>query len=309
MEEFQSYSPVEIIASNLDELGCRSMEAREQLLAHLCELATEIADGFADPVAFLASLPEHRFLAPREQMYTDSPARAYAFAQSTYQRALLCIELRKKLPLTEDAWNELFFPSGDGETDAPSENRISYQKNNYTDEAFGCFSEALGGARVLYVSDFTEVCENIYNGLSEYGILPIESSEEGRLGNFARLIDRYDLKITATCDVRIGRERMTRFALLRRSIALLQKDSARPMYLEGSCTLTGYPAAQDLLEAARICGLKTERADLKRSEDGSRQTLHVTLSTDGGDLPAYLLYLAMEAPAFHTVGYYANYTA
>ena len=306
MEELQSYSPEEIISSNLDELRCRSMQSREQLLAHLCELATEITDGFADPVAFLASLPEHRLLVPRERMHTNPPARAYAFAHSTYERALLCIDLRKKTPMTEDEWNELFFPSGDGEADSASANKISYQGNNYTDLAFECFSNVLGGARVSYVSDFTAVCENIYNGQSEYGILPIESSEDGRLGNFARLIARYDLRICATCDVKIEGERITRYALLRRSISLLPKDSDRPRFLEGSCTLTGYPAAEDLLEAARICGLAIERADLKKA-DPEGSALQVTLSAKDGDLPAFLLYLAMEIPAFHTVGYYPNY--
>ena len=306
MEELQSYSPEEIISSNLDELRCRSMQSREQLLAHLCELATEITGGFADPVAFLASLPEHRLLVPDERMHTNPPTRAYAFAHSTYERTLLCIELRKKIPMTEGEWNELFFPSGDGEIDAALANKISYQRNNYTDQAFECFSDVLGGARVLYASDFTAVCENIYNGQSEYGILPIESSEDGRLGNFARLISRYDLRICATCDVKIEGERITRYALLRRSTALLPKGSDGPRFLEGSCTLTGYPAAEDLLEAARICGLAIERADLKRT-DHEACALQLTLSTEGGDLPAFLLYLAMEIPSFHTVGYYPNY--
>lgn len=306
MEELQSYSPVEIIASNLDELRCRSMQTREQLLAHLCELATEIADSFTDPIAFLASLPEYRPLAPRGQMYTEADAQAYAFVYSTYERALLCIELRKRIPLTDTEWNDLFFPSGEGEVDAAPANKISYQRNNYTDEAFGCFSEVLGGARVLYASDFTAVCENVYNGICEYGILPIETSEDGRLGNFARLISRYDLRICATCDVKIEEERITRYALLRRSIALLPRDASRQRFLEGSCTLTDYPRAQDLLEAARICGLTIERADLKRA-DHEACALQLTLSTEGGDLPAFLLYLAMEIPSFHTVGYYPNY--
>jgi hypothetical protein len=129
MEEFQSYSPEEIICSNLDELRCRSMQTREQLMAHLSELATEISDGFSDPVSFLASLPEHRLLAPREQLYAETDARAYAFACSTYERVLLCIELRKRIPMSPAAWNELFFPSGDGETDGASAGKILSTSN------------------------------------------------------------------------------------------------------------------------------------------------------------------------------------
>lgn len=309
MEEFQSYSPEEIILSNLGELFERSMQLSEQLLAHLRELAGEIADGFRDPASFLESLPEHR-LPPREEALRSLPQalRSFGQARSTLERALLCIELRKKLPVSSEGWQEIFFPVGENSPDGASKNRISYQRNHYTDEAFGRFWEALGGARVSYVSDFSAVCESVYNGSTEYGILPIESSEEGRLGNFARLIDRYDLKITATCDVRVGDGRITRFALLRRTPTVLPTPSPRPRYFEGRCEMKEHLDVQDLLEAARICGLKTERADLKRSEDGGKQTLHVTLSADKGDLPAFLLYLAMEVPSFHTVGYYANYT-
>ena len=309
MEEFQSYSPEEIILSNLDELFARSLQVSEQVLAHLGELATEIADGFADPASFLASLPERRLPSSEELMQSLPPSvRSFGLTRSTYERVLLCMELRKKLPIPSDAWNEIFFPSGENPTEDDAANRISYQRNNYTDKAFQCFSEILGGARVSYVSDFSAVCESVYNGICEYGILPIESSEDGRLGNFSRLIDRFDLKISATCDVRIEGDRITRFALLRRNRAVLQNPTAPPKYFEGRCDVSEYPHVQDLLEAARLCGLTAERADLKRSDATKKSLLHVTFSTDAGDLPAFLLYLAMEVPSVHTIGYYSSYT-
>ncbi len=309
MEEFQSYSPEEIILSNLDELFARSMQVGEQTLAHLCELATEIASGFTDPTAFLASLPDHRLPIPTKIFQsTDSAVRSFGYMRSTYERALLCMELRKKILISDHSWHEMFFPSGDNESDESSENRIAYQKNSYTDIAFQCFSNVLEEARVSYVSDFQAVCEAVYNGLSEYGILPIESSDDGRLGNFARLISRFDLKICATCDVRIDGSRVTRFALLRRNLTVLDAPSNLPHHFEGSCESDEYPNAEALLEAARICGLGIERADVKRRDNGDGEALHVTFLTDGGDLPAFLLYLAMEMPSFHTIGYYSNYT-
>ena len=43
MEEFQTYSPEEIILSNLEELFYRGLHIGEQEIAHLRELAREIA--------------------------------------------------------------------------------------------------------------------------------------------------------------------------------------------------------------------------------------------------------------------------
>lgn len=307
MEEFQSYSPEEIILSNLDELLVRSEQLSEQLLAHLRELATEIAAGFTDPTAFLAALPEHRLPLPTPDPTRGTAAASFGSTRTTYERALLCMELGRQIPLSDGAWQEFFFPAGEDGIDGFAKNRISYQRNSYTDEAFQCFSDVLGGGRVLYVSDFQAVCENVYNGVSEYGILPIESSDDGRLSNFVRLISRFDLKISATCDVRLDKNRITRFALLSKSLRALPAPSPLSRFYECSCEGTEYPEAEDILEAARICGLTAERADLKKSEDGRGTLLHVTFLTDGGDLPAFLLYLAMEMPAFCSIGYYSNY--
>lgn len=302
MEEFLEYSPEEIILSNLDELLPRALHHSEQELAHLRELASEIASGFADSNAFLASLPDHRL--PLHDASDDKLPFAEILyrAHSTRQRILLCMELRKNLPAPSNLWQDFFFPSGE-ELSSFSFNRISYQKNSYTEAAFERFSGILREARASYAHSFPSVCEDVYNGICEYCILPVENSTEGRLSSFIRLISQFDLKIAAICDVQTGEDKTTRFALLRRNIAQLHIDPKLPRYYEFSCTLGEYPSVQDLLTAAQFCGLRIERTELKSDTDGF-SSMHIVLRTDRGDLPAFLLYLAMEVPNANTVGLY-----
>lgn len=60
MAEIEAYSPEAIIQSNLAEGTARHRRICEQELAHLSELATEIAEGESLTSEFLASLSDHR---------------------------------------------------------------------------------------------------------------------------------------------------------------------------------------------------------------------------------------------------------
>ena len=306
MEEFQAYAPEEIILSNLEELLERSLKNGEQELAHLRELATEIAAGFADEGDFLASLPDHRIPTMRA-VEIDFPAHLQGVVPSlcreiaTRRRVILCMELRRLIPAMGSLWQDFFFPSEEP-LSSFSFNRITYQRNSYTDQAYQQFSSLLSEARASYTHSFSSVCEEVYNGFSEYCILPVENSAEGRLSSFARLIARYELKLAATCDVRVGEDKVTRFALLRKSITRLHTPTPLPLHFEFSCELSEELGAEELTRAAALCGLRCEQIDLNREE----QIIHVMLREGDGDLPAYLLYLAMEAPNAVPMGLYPH---
>ena len=77
--------------------------------------------------------------------------------------------------------------------------QISYFKNIYADAAYEVFSKHIERPRASYQSSFSAVCEDVYNGESEYGILPLENLLEGRLHSFGALINRFDLKVTGGC--------------------------------------------------------------------------------------------------------------
>ena len=308
MDDFQTYSPEEIILSNLDELFQRALRQNEQELAHLRELAVEIASGFSDNLSFMASLPDHRLSLteelPQISAHIASISPSLCAQMSTRWKVLLCMELRKRIPSPETFWQDVF-PAGE-ELSEFSLNRISYQKNNYTEKAFQRFSVLLGEAKAAYAHSFPSVCEDVYNGISEYCILPIENSTEGRLVSFTRLISQFDLKIVATCDVRSGEDKTTRFALLRRGFSRWQASDGDPMYYEISGMLLDSPQPEDLFSAARLCGLTLESADVKFSEQSKEHVLHAVFLIGDGDLSAFLLYLAMECPAVSIMGRYPN---
>lgn len=305
MEDFSPYAPEEVILSNLEEVTSRALRCEEQELAHIRELAEQIASEFTDVTSFFTSLSEHRLPEPKlpPELFSASPELCAPIVRtiSTRRRILLCMELAKLIPAFRSLWQEFFFPAE--EPNRASFNRISYQKNSYTDAAYQRFAALLPEPRASYAHSFPSVCEDVYNGLSEYCILPLENSAEGRLNSFSRLIAEYDMKLAAVCGVQVGEGRVTSFALLRKTAVLLHTHGELPRCFEFSCQLSDYPGSEDILTAARYCGLRLLRADI--SADGSSSTLfHPVFSTQIGDLPTFLLYLAMEIPSANLIGLY-----
>ena len=86
-------------------------------------------------------------------------------------------------------------------TAAGTHGKIAYTKNKLNDMAFESFSCYIRSAKAVTVSTFNDACEAVNNGESEFCILPIEKSDDGKLFGFYALLDRYELKIKRVCDV------------------------------------------------------------------------------------------------------------
>ena len=142
-----------------------------------------------------------------------------------------------------------------------SQSRISYVKNNYSDTAFIKFSSLFEKAKVSYRTSFEDVCEDVYNSTSDYCILPIENSTGGKLFSFYSLIDKYDLKIFAICDLDEGSsDKRTRYALISKK-TLIYPESKRNVFVEFSMIEDENYSLKNILEAADICGLELYRLD------------------------------------------------
>ena len=116
---------------------------------------------------------------------------------------------------------ETFLPESVKIEPIPDAPRISYQQNPYSDHAFALFTRNMVGATATRPPSSTAVCEEVYYGRCDCCILPIYSSFDGILTTFIRLIEKYDLKINATCDVIMpDGESVMRFALLRHELTL-----------------------------------------------------------------------------------------
>lgn len=199
---------------------------------------------------------------------------------------------------------------------------IAYQHSIYTDEAFLHFSRVLPTARAVYSDSFSGVCEQVFNGLCEYCILPLENTQDGKLVRFYHLIQKYELKIELTCSVTTSDNRhSTVFGLCRRGLSwpqlpLPHKDFCFEfLFWQEPERVT----LEELLTAASACSLSLVRADcLPRSDEeilmgaGYPFALSFDISAERGygpakpeeDFLAFLLYLAVHSPSTLPLGIY-----
>lgn len=199
---------------------------------------------------------------------------------------------------------------------------IAYQHSIYADEAFLHFSRTLPSARAVYSDNFTGVCEQVFNGLCEYCILPLENTQDGKLVRFYSLIEKYELKIVLTCSVTTSDNRhSTVFGLCCRGLRWPELPLPRRdfcfeflFWQEPEHVTLG-----ELLTAASACSLCLVRTDcLPRSDEeilmgaGYPFALCFDVPFENGQDPlyphrdflAFLLYLAVHSPSSLPLGIY-----
>ena len=311
MKDFRTYSPEDIITSNLRETEERQDTVCEQTLAHLRELAAELLQE-NDLAELLHTLPEHSPAGspPKQEIPTGNTERLSRLRpQFRLCRSLmLCREMRQMLNERSVVSAADFFSDSEDSNDLAS--TIVYQRSGYTDSAYLRLSPLLPDARAAYTHSFLSACEEVYNGHFAYCILPLENSTEGQLSSFLRLIRQYDLKIVATCDIAgTDAERVTRFALLRKSmLPLLSEDTACSRF-DLSIPSYAFDSIADVLEAARFCGLRLYSIhSLPSAEKYGEGSVHLSLQTENADLQTFFFYLFMEAQHFTPIGLYPHLT-
>lgn len=310
MRDFNTYSPETVIAENLRELTERADLLGEQEIAHLRELAIEIAQG-DDLADMLSALPYSRV------SLTEPSANTLTGNAEMLSRSRNILESRQCMILSQALYEELrdrepllpvLFP--DLEEVAPHDaGRIVYQKSSYTDDAYLAFAPLVTGARAAYAHSFHAACEDVYNGHCEFCILPVENAVEGELIGFAKLIAQYDLKIAAVCDISgADASRSTRFALLRRNmLPLFSSDTEKKGYFR--CSLPGEFAGivANVLSAASFFGLSLISLNtLPVDKEGEKFCFNLTFAIFGGNLYSFLLYLATAAPQYTPIGIYSH---
>ncbi len=313
MEELRSYSPEEIINKNLEEITRRLDGVCEQELSHLHELAEEIVSGYEQtPDGFVKDLPDH-LPTPPGACNLDALPKSKEAVESlrslhyAWQKIRLCIGMGELLSQKGVSTSAICFPY-EKSVSAGAFNRIAYQASSYTNSAYLRFAPLLEVPRAAEAKSFVAACEEVYNGLCEFCILPLENTTEGLLYTFVRLIEKYDLKFAATCDV-AGNDasRTSRFALLRRELSPPMHSSASELHFSCSVAADDAQTLSDLLLAANTCGLQLYRMDSMPQETGNKGAfIHLTLRVGSGNLDAFLLYLAMDMPSCQVLGLYPH---
>ena len=178
--------------------------------------------------------------------------------------------------------------------------RISYVKNRYSDKAFDVLSLCIDDAKFLYAQNFQAVCEDITQGFSEYGILPL-SDMQGGIETVNRLLSVYELKICAVCDVMTQEENTTRFALI--SDKLCVNLEAENRYFSFSFNSDEPYKMRSVLYASELYGLSLYDMKVTQSYSGSAN-YKLTFRENSGDLVALFVYLKLFLPQFLINGIY-----
>lgn len=90
--------------------------------------------------------------------------------------------------------------------------RVSFAESRVLSTAFAAFRSKDASLEANYVQSFSDACEDVASGESEYCILPIGNSRDGILPTVYGLISRYELFIARVCGVESA-EITTEFAL------------------------------------------------------------------------------------------------
>lgn len=188
--------------------------------------------------------------------------------------------------------------------------RIAFVRGRQANEAFAEFARFIpGGAMPYGEENFSDVCQSVYSGIAEYGIIPVENSSDGRLASFYGMFEKFGLYITMLCEVRSGDgEEYTKFALCSRSVRSLRAGGEKILHIR--LTLD----SPDEL-AALLCGGSHYGASLRRAEPvpvsaaGRENSFDVSFCVDGADLAGLICCLKLEYPQFSTVGLYPSVRA
>lgn len=308
MRDFEMYSPEDTISLNLAQNAQRLCALAEQDISHLNDLAHELVEE-RDLQEILLSLPELALsdvsLSQHAIEANKTPLTRLSDSLFLSRRLLLCYSMCELLRKRGMLANDAFF--SDSPVQFDENPHIIYQKSGYADSAYLRFASFFKEPHATYTSSFVSACEDVYNGLCDYCILPIESSAEGLLGSFFRLILKYDLKIAATCDVCEQEHRVTRFALLRRTMLPSLLKSTCNTVFEISFAQGKHSELSDLLTAASFFGIQTESIDsLPNEKEQGNAVLHLLFSSSGGDFEGLLMYLSMALPHYTPIGLYSH---
>lgn len=164
------------------------------------------------------------------------------------------------------------------------------------DAAFEIFRRKLG-LSPLHAERISGACDAVLDGDAGYCILPLKSGRDGRLRSFYRMMDVYDLKISAA-SVAGTDENTTRYALCSRSAKPL---SPSPTHMELSSPANGAEALA-IAEAARTMGHELFELSSSPSEHGG-EVYSFTFALRG-DYRPLILYLNIFHPRYTLTGLY-----
>ena len=306
---FDTTPDVSIAKKNLEFWDTRQIKFFEIRSALSKELTNVVTDQLSITADSLNSLYNQIFSSRSSQHLTNYK---YFDTILTFDKLDFCKEISKNAQLYQEFTKSI--AGEDEDCEKNSLGKVAYIKNPYTDKAYLSFSKIITFPRYSYFSSFQAVCEEVYSGSCEYCILPIENATDGKLMSFYSMIDKYELKVCAVCQVvHLDSQSFTKFALLKKSISLMGIFNTGESYLNRSRleirisqTSENDSSLHNILYAANVCSLKLQRIDsLPLSYNTKLFGHYVIFSLNQADLKTFLMYLALEFPQSYVVGIYS----
>lgn len=180
--------------------------------------------------------------------------------------------------------------------------KVAFTESAVLKNAFTAFAKTDMGLTASYVSSFTEACEDVSAGLSEFCILPIENSKEGLLTSIYSLIERYELFISSVCVIESG-DVSTKFALLCRSACGII-DSIKRQCVTLRLFGDGDFEMSRLYIGADVIGVKAGSAVSVPLGYTDGYADICTFYGSGEELFAFLLYLGAKRIGYTLIGVY-----
>ncbi len=301
MKRYKAHNEKDIITAsqNLNALDAKQNRLFESRTALIRELAYSICGG--------GKYSEEEI---RKNYLSASPSNStsnnYFKALSIIEKIEMCREINALTDVNGGFYESVLGPAELCEDRAKG--RVAYVKNNFTNSAYLSFSQSLISPRCAYFDSFDTACEDVHSGKSEFCILPVETSTDGKLISFYSMIDRYELKILSIRTVEHqGNANFTKFALLGRSLKVPAKTNTNGLKFELriSQSLADASAISNIISAADACGITLCRINsMPLPYSDSMMSYYAVFDLTGADLNTFLTFLTLEYPQCYALGIY-----
>lgn len=254
-------------------------------------------------ISDLLSTPDTSIsLSKRYDQFCDSfPSQNVLIAED---RALFCANAAKSPSLQKELISLASLDAAETAASG-SHGRIALVRNRYNEEAFSMFEHSVQGAKPEFFSSFSDACEEVFDNLCEYCILPVENTGDGRLFGFYSMIDRYELKICAVCELETETTSETiRYALIGKHLPQRIPKSAHWNF-ECYVSTEAEEFPYDIFRVAPIFEATPIKIDsLPVLYDDRANRMYLTFHLPRHMAYAFDLYLSKEHPRYTAIGLY-----
>ena len=306
----------EISLSNLDEIESELERLLERRIAHICELSDAIVSDGEDEDIIKSIILSIRYDSENASLHVlpenlDEVKSLYA-GISLAERLMIFRRVFSRLYTSKKpffkSYLDLFAKSRKA-----YDGRIAYVNNAYNDAAYLAFADCIVGATAHYENGISKICDCVRDGRSEFCILPIETSGDGKLLSFYRTILQHGLKINLVYDMqnKVDGE-YTRYALLSMSVlpsTSVHRSRNKERYFDFLVSSSDGVSISEIAMAAQLCSLEICSIDtmtVKLDSDKPQKCFFISLKVNRGDINTFLSYLAVDCPGFISLGLYTR---